>query len=310
MKVCLAAVESLYGHKPCRETDFLKDINHFYSFFYAQNKIDGYLFYEGRLKIVDSGAHTFFAATDVDIGFPMEKREKLKLTETPEEYVKRYIKWIQKYYDNFDYFVELDVQELVGYDTVLKWRQWYKDAGISTKMMHCYHQCNTFDEYKEMVDKCDSRYVGLEGVRKNRKPLPYNKFIKYAYDNKCRVHGFAMIKKEYVNKHPFYSVDSSSWQVPLRWGSYYFFIPKEGKFRVFVNSLKQIDKVYSKAIEKKRKKCFKLNTPAEFLESYNDEVVKMKLRMTVEANIQFEKYYTDLWERRGINWEKQLSLPQ
>jgi len=289
MKIYLAG----YGSISTSYNVILPKINNiFYSYFYEKTvnksfKADPLV--GQRLSVVDSGAHTFFAAASSALGTPQKNKVDVK-SEDPADYVKRYIKWIQANYDKASYFVELDIQDLVGYPTVEKWRRWYKDAGIEDKIIWCFHECNEWKDYEAMVDTVPSRYMAVEGMRSGRPCLPYNRLIKYAYDRKCKVHGFALVKRKIVNRFPFYSVDSSTWNVGLKYGN----IP------IFDNG----NIIQLRESDRTKQKYFKYKIDLALLSTKRGkENHAAKLYFAATQFLAMEKWYTKYWEARGIRWE-------
>jgi len=233
------------------------------------------------IRVVDSGAHSFFAATGLTF---TAKRSEIK--QDPEDYILAYVDWIQKQWDNFDIFVELDIQAIVGLEKVKEWRKLYKDAGIDKKMMYCWHVIDGWKEFENIVTNSESRYIGIEGHRSNRECLPYNKFIKYCYDQQCRIHGFAMIKHNDIIKCPFYSVDSSSWSGVYRWG-----VTFKYHFGKLLNS------------REKPKWSDKLNVPEFYFENRQDnDVMDKKQSKAIGAYLEYNKFLKSYWKGRGIEW--------
>jgi hypothetical protein len=275
MIIYLAGMERVNSSRSmARLIPMIDQRNTFYSYFY-KSTLEGACRQKvvvGKQRVVDSGAHSFFATTS-GIGFPMmQTKTRHRKQKTPDFYVRSYIEWIQSRYNQFDYFVELDIQELVGYERVKLWRQWYEKAGIAPKMMWCYHNTNSFQEFEEMVAEVPSRYLGIEGVRNNRAPLPYNTFIRHAYEGKCRIHGFAMVKREYLKQYPFYSVDSSTWSYVDRTGARY--AHYKGKF-------------------------ISLRDEMGVKNYYN---LERRTQQVLESIAVLENYFTKYWRERGVEW--------
>jgi len=287
MKVYLAATELGRLHTP-HYADYTHDltgnINQFFSYLNAKQVIQCAGTIPAKSRIVDSGAHSFFTASNIS-GIAVTAKRKTTASELdPDEYVKQYIKWVQDNYNNFDYFIELDIQDIVGYDKVKQWRKLFDKAGVADKIMYVYHSSNTWGEFQEMVDTVKSRYIGIEGYRSNLPKLPYNRFIKYCYDRKVKIHGFAMIKRKDLLKYPFYSVDSSTWQGVHRFGKVIVF----DKNRLV--SINNNDKLLLKK--------YKINV----FDSYNQNEQGKKMRITLKSYLDFERFINQLWAKRGITW--------
>ena len=271
--------------------------NAFLSYYYLREKeIERVQFVKAHVKgsiIIDSGAHSFFAETDSNRLSASVVQKKGKTKQSPDEYFEKYIAWLKTCYPHFNYFVELDIGELVGQKKVIEWRERLKVAGLFDKCITVYHPAVvTWEEYIRSLDESVSRYVAVEGDRRSRKRLPYTRMIKPAYERKVRVHGFALIKQDILNDSPLYSVDSSSWKAGAKYGAYIGIVggkfksvsmrEKNGKLFSLASSVKDLAQIYDESKGKQRDKRYEMG-----LDTY-------KL---------MEDYYTQYWERRGIKWD-------
>ena len=184
--------------------------NAFYSYFYLRKSNETTdLMIENRpfhkTIFIDSGAHSFFTENhSMGISATGFKKKKSKKDDSPEVYFEKYIDWIEKNFDYIDYFAELDIGELVGQETVLGWRKQLKERGLYSKCVTVYHpKVMTFEEYVEMIEDSESKYIALEGDRSSRNRLPYNELIYEAYSRGVKVHGFAMTKSDIYFKYGF-----------------------------------------------------------------------------------------------------------
>jgi hypothetical protein len=110
------------------------------------------------ITMVDSGAHSFFSQHIPKSSAGGHTSQKDKRTEDPDKYVKRYIAWVSQNYDKFDYFVELDIQEIVGISQVTKWREEYRNAGIIEKIIPVWHYLpNTWNDWEKWCNDWESR---------------------------------------------------------------------------------------------------------------------------------------------------------
>lgn len=239
---------------------------------------------------IDSGAHSFFEQMGVSATAKHSKKGR-KADKDPEEYFKNYIAWAKQNYNYYDYFVELDLQEIVGIKRLREWRKIMKEEGVADKCITVHHSVNNDEEFSELLETSVSRYIGIEGIRPGYRMLPYNKFLKKAYDAKVKVHGFAFTRADLLHDYPFYSVDSSSWCTVVRYGV--FQIYKNGRMC---------------SIAPIRDHFIKHGIPIFMHNSFRKvEEVKIKEEWAVTHYNKMERYFTDLWNYRGINWEKQLS---
>lgn len=239
--------------------------------------------------VIDSGAHSFFEEMGVSATATKAKQGG-KISREPEEFFKEYVQWVKANYDYFDYFVELDLQEIVSQRRVNEWRQIYKQEGIIDKCIMVHHSFNSTEEFFELVDKYQtSGYIGLEGLRPGFPMMDYNFFLKEAYERGIKVHGFAFTKSGLLYKYPFFSVDSSSWTAPIRFGKIHKFY--EGVMKV---------------VDEKRH-FIQYNIPIGMHSKFRTkEDCAFKLETNHLSFIEFERFFTELWESRGIFWSQKI----
>lgn len=293
MKVYLAALEMSEAYGPISK-GLIK--NGFFSFYYMRQKMVPPLTLEVakgcgvKNIVVDSGAHSFFVQSE-DIKAATNHKAKSKVKETPQEYFDKYVKWIESCWVYFDYYVELDIGEIVTQAKVLEWRELLKQKGLYKKCLPVFHPAvMSFDDYIHMLETCESGYVGIEGIRHPSFVLPYNKYIKEAYIRGVKIHGFAMTKKDVMERFPFYSVDSNSWKSGIMYGA----------------GLKVTDEGIE-SIRYRNKKDFgktggKIDVDVVFGEN-KALASEMILTETSKAYAYMEDYYSELWTKRGIIWK-------
>lgn len=288
MQVYLAAYETQYStyRVPIR-----KEQNIFCTYYY-KDKTEATLRdmkaigHKGMITI-DSGAHSFFAQLGMSAVNHGNVSGKIQ---DPYEYFEEYFNWVMEWKDYFTYFVDLDIQDIVGLDTVRKWRQRFIDAGVGHKMITVWHTVDGWKNFERQVAESVSNYVGVEGLRSGKEMLPYNKFIKYAYTHDCKVHGFAFTKPGLLHKFPFYSVDSSSWTYGIRFGAIYVW-EKNKLLTINTGSDKHLFAKYG-------------IDPNVFHSTVrNEDSCRQKLMYSANAYWEMQEYFTKLWEKRGIHWK-------
>jgi hypothetical protein len=242
--------------------------------------------------IVDSGAHSFFSEMQGS-GLSVSVHTKKTITkDTPENYFLGYLQWLQDNKDYYDYFVELDIGEVVGQETVLKWREEIRKAGLYSRCITVFHpRVMDFNDYLKMLEDSESKFVALEGDRPGRLRLPYNKLIKPAYEKGIKVHGFAFIKRDGLDCYPFYSVDATSWKASVQYGTG-LTATKDGlrmiSYKNEPQSIVGLAKRFSNVLE--------VHSEDKKIQRYK------RLEIAISAYRDLEKYYNELWERRGIHW--------
>jgi hypothetical protein len=290
MKFYLAGYETA-----CKNYDiyFPKDYNVFCTYFYKTKTIYTLKELKKRrhtgLITIDSGAHSFFQ----QVGMAVTKNKKIitekKLTVVDaKKYFEEYFQFIKEYYDYFSYYVELDIQELVGLPLIYEWRERLKKAGLFKKCITVYHKADGDNEFKKLLKESESKYIALEGIRQGVESLNYLSLIKQCYEKNIKVHGFAMTNFEVASRLPFYSVDSSSWVATIRYGTFAI-IDKKGVL---------------KQVKITRNNCFKYNIPIGLMNhSRTVADCQNKLYYTAKQYYLIAKYFTELWEKRGIKWK-------
>jgi len=223
----------------------------------------------------DSGAHTFFAEVP-EKGFSASGHNKKTKTKMGiDEYFEKYLQFLKEFGQYLDYFVELDIGEIVGQEKVEGWREVLKKEGLFKKCITCYHpSIMNLDYFEKMCKESESRYVAVEGDRpmQRRGRLDYTTLIKIARKNNCKIHGFAMTKPDALSMFPFFSVDSSSWNAIMVYG-------KSG-IRKTYGKTRDFESVYIKTYEGRGHLLLK----------------------EIEAWNKMEDFYTNLWKIRGVEW--------
>jgi hypothetical protein len=308
VKIFLAGVESVltYINRYPKLIPFLKKCPVFVTFFAKKNAeaVNKILTPHTGIKIVDSGAHSFLSqllpGSAVKRYAPSQKTSR---TTNPKKYFKEYLNWIMDNYENYDYFVELDIQELVGNETVNGWRQLFREMGIASKIIPVWHaRANTWKTWCNWVNTWESRYIGIEGPRNNQPYLPYNRFLKYAYDRKCRVHGFAAVAHKLIWNCPFYSVDSIYWKISVMHGKAMFYDSSCHKLvQVSLPKRLVVRKGWTVA---ETKKLWEENLEHINFITQTDEAKNQSLLQGGIAIQEMAEDYTKIWEGRGVLWEE------
>ena len=160
-----------------------------------------------KMFLLDSGAFTFMngkKSTDFD------------------GYLTKYIKFINKY--DVDYFFELDVDSVVGYEEVKRMRK-RLECGTGKKSIPVWHKSRGKDEFLNMCEQYD--YVAIGGIvtkeiRKDEYPY-FSWFIQEAHKRKCKIHGLGFTSLKDLGKYKFDSVDSTTWKSGGRFGQLHIF---------------------------------------------------------------------------------------
>lgn len=213
------------------------------SFLYAGNK--GSVWFKNRVKkypdarfMADSGAHTFrtesfeFEKTNpqgnASQGVDPRFHPKFPNLQWFEDYIRRYRDWISQNKELISLCVNLDIDNIVGIEKVLEW-----DYDIfrplerqGVPVCYVWHENYGFDFWLKMCR--EHEYVGLPG---HLSESEYQKMLRPAILNGCRVHGFALTKSFVIGRLPFASVDSISWKSGEMYGQTFNF--EGSKLRVY-----------------------------------------------------------------------------
>lgn len=287
MKVYLAGYETAYSSY---KVTLPKDYNVFCTYYYKKNtqKALDFLKPNGHtgLITIDSGAHSFFGMLGISV--TSRDSDKKKAIPDPNVYFQDYKKWLVENKDKLDYFCELDIQEILGMKKILGWREELKELGLAKKAIYVWHRDDGFEAFERLLDTSESGYIAVEGLKKNKEMLDYKKLLRHAYDKGIKVHGFAFTKCDLLHEFPFYSVDSSTWINPIKFGAFAKMI--NGKMRTM--NLSDKDHFLKNS----------LDTGLHSKLRGNDRS-KYKLELSADEYNKFEKHLTKVWKARGVNWK-------
>lgn len=159
--------------------------------------------------LLDSGAFTF-----------MSNAKKGNIDW--KKYIDGYVDFINR--NSVKHFFELDIDCIVGYENVLKIRQ-YIEEKTGKKCIPVWHKSRGKEEFLKMCDEYD--YVAIGGIvskeiTQNEYPY-FTWFINEAHKRGTKIHGLGFTNLKGLEKYKFDSVDSTSWTTGNRFGSVYFF---------------------------------------------------------------------------------------
>ena len=127
-----------------------------------------------------------------------------------EDYIEKYANFINE--NDIKHFCELDIDSVVGFDKVLKYRKRLEQL-TNKQCIPVWHKPRGIEEYKK--DCAEYEYVAIGGyVIKELKISDYAAFpsmIKYAHDNNARVHCLGFTSTTRLKDYRFDSVDSTTW---------------------------------------------------------------------------------------------------
>lgn len=288
MKLYFAGMETAHSY---HYRQFLPTDNFFGTYFYSKKCDEMFkhinISNHKGLITIDSGAHSFFGFLGMSVVHNDNNKNQDEMPD-PHEYFNNYLNWIEANYDKASYFVELDLQEIVGQDTVWDWREQYKKRGVYDKIITVHHSGNKPEHFQEMIKHSQSKYIGLEGLRDGKIKLPYMELLKEAYHKQIKVHGFALTNQKLISKYPFYSVDSSSWTAVNRYGVLFKF-DKRGRMR----QTRTTKEAFFKHGFDLRQATWFRDKPDQHNKLAASQIEFRKM----------EEFYTKVWEKRGVHWK-------
>lgn len=160
---------------------------------------------------IDSGAFTYMSDPKYD-DYTVEQWE---------QQIQEYLKWVEKHKDNIFAFADLDLQYLpkVGYQKVYEWRKKYFEPFMLRTGVPCcfiYH-----DDGLEYWDYMCKRYpyVGMStNIDAQNSEEIIKEMFRIAEKHNALVQGMATTDTRILTDLPFYTVDSTTWNVGLKYG--------------------------------------------------------------------------------------------
>lgn len=245
--------------------------NFLISFHYVQKKHLSTSKYEemGVKFFVDSGAFTFISNLEFQ-DYSIEQWE---------EYIEKYLRWIEKHRNIVFAFASLDLEYLVGGEQVQLWNEkYFEPFMLRTGIPVCfvYHDNATKLTWEQYCERYP--YVGISwgGLDTQGNDLKYgmNK-LKVAEKYGAVCHGMAMTQTALLTKLPFYTVDSTTWLVGLQYGEINFWTGKK------MSRLKK-DKWKGSMLPQVVAKGF---DERKLLEEDKEEMVKVNVHAFIEAEV-------------------------
>ena len=178
------------------------------SFYYADEWVERHipLFKD---FLLDSGAFTFMNSS---------KSKKIGW----EEYVDNYADFINR--NKVEKFFELDIDSIVGYETVIKLRNRLEQK-TGKQSIPVWHKTRGKENFFKMCD--EYKYVAIGGIVSkeiDQKEYPiFTYLINEAHKRGAKIHGLGFTSLDGITKYSFDSVDSTAWTTGNRFGAIYKF---------------------------------------------------------------------------------------
>lgn len=162
---------------------------------------------------VDSGAFTYMA----------DEKYYSYTEEQWEKHIEKYLKWAEKNRDYIFAIANLDIEQLVGGDKVLEWnKKYFEPFMLRTGIIVCFiwhfqASTMTWEQYCQRYPYVGMTNAADKGVDVNDEGY-YRSMLNTAAKYNALVHGMGMTRTSMLPNLPFYTVDSTSWKVGMRYG--------------------------------------------------------------------------------------------
>lgn len=158
---------------------------------------------------IDSGAYTYITNPEFE-SYTVEQWE---------EQIHEYLNWARKHKDQIFAIADLDLQYLVGNEKVYEWRKkYFEPFMLETGIPVCfiYHE-EGLDQWEYMCQRYP--YVGISlNVDGNVDETELRNKFKIAEKHNTLIQGMASTRTGMLTQYPFYTVDSTTWNVGLKYG--------------------------------------------------------------------------------------------
>ena len=158
---------------------------------------------------IDSGAYTY----------NQDPKYAEYTIEQWEKQIEEYLAWAEKHQNQIFAIADLDIQYLVGYEKVVEWRKkYFEPFMLRTGLPVCfiYHE-EGLDIWEYMCKRYPYVGISLNIDREVDETELRNKF-KIAEKHNALVQGMASTRTGMLTQYPFYTVDSTTWNVGLKYG--------------------------------------------------------------------------------------------
>ena len=158
---------------------------------------------------IDSGAYTYITNPEFE-EYTVEQWE---------EQIVKYLAWAKKHKNSIFAIADLDLQYLVGNEKVYEWRKkYFEPFMLETGIPVCfiYHE-EGLDQWEYMCKRYP--YIGLSlNVDGNIDEADLREKFRIAEKYNTLIQGMASTRTAMLTQYPFYTVDSTTWNVGLKYG--------------------------------------------------------------------------------------------
>jgi len=247
-------------------------------------------------KIKKAGGRVFFDSGGLQILLRW-RENKLPKNFDLNKYFEDYLATIIHNREHIDYFAELDIDAVVGYDKVKKWRKRFEETSLDDKLIYVWH--NTIpDSYNEWEIWCKQRKflsIGFaeEGIHERATSFKAMdreiKLIQKAHDYGVKVHLLGVKSPSVLLRVEPDSADTGGWLYPLQWGKVLIFT--EGRL---------IEKKFNEIIDHQK---LAQDYGLDMTMLIEDEPSEM-LKLTIKSLLRWENYKNATVFSKKIDNEK------
>jgi hypothetical protein len=157
---------------------------------------------------IDSGAYTYINDLKYDD----------VTVEEWEEHIIKYLEWAERHSDSIFAIADLDLQYLVGYPKVKEWREkYFEPFMLRTGIPVCFIYHEDGEQVWEYMCK-RYPYVGLSMATDSTGLNDLRGLFKIAEKYNTLVQGMGSTNTKHLIGLPFYTVDSTTWNIGLKYG--------------------------------------------------------------------------------------------
>lgn len=165
--------------------------------------------YSDMHLFIDSGAYTYITNPEFE-NYTIEQWE---------DQIHKYLNWARRHKNSIFAIADLDLQYLVGNEKVYEWRKkYFEPFMLETGIPVCfiYHEEGA-EQWEYMCKRYP--YVGLSlNVDGNIDEDDLREKFRIAEKYNTLIQGMASTRTAMLTEYPFYTVDSTTWNVGLKYG--------------------------------------------------------------------------------------------
>jgi hypothetical protein len=183
------------------------------------------------------------------------------------------------------------------------WKNYEYMRSKGLNPIHVFHQFEDFKWLHKLADSSD--YIGIspDNSQSVQSRVSWLKKVYSIIRDTVKTHGFACTGSSFMKVAPFYSVDSASWTIGPRFGTLMYFDELDGNIKALrLQSLRTDPELYDKFVKSIFPKI------REFLDIPLSDIMTNKPNqrfcnnINIAAYLQAEKFYTKMWDARGIKF--------